>query len=177
MSPPSWTSLPPPTPSHPSRLLQSPGLISLSHTAISHWISILHMVMYMLGFPGGANGKEPPCQWRRNKRCGLIPGSGRTPGVGPLQYSCLEKPMDRGAWPAAVQGMTKSQTWLSDLAAAAAVYMFPCYSLCGNSSPLFPARVTPWIDVETVTENEVSQKKKNTCCILTHIKCYLKKIL
>ena len=44
---PSWTSLPPPTPSHPSRLLQSPGLLSLSHEANSHWLSILHMVMCM----------------------------------------------------------------------------------------------------------------------------------
>ena len=44
---PSWTSLPPPTPSHPSRLLQSPGLLSLSHEANSHWLSILHMAMCM----------------------------------------------------------------------------------------------------------------------------------
>ena len=46
-SPPSWTSLPPPTPSQPSRLLQSHGLSSLSHTANSHWLCILHMVMYV----------------------------------------------------------------------------------------------------------------------------------
>ena len=42
-------------------------------------------------FPGGADGKD----------LGLIPGSGRSPGEGngnPLQYSCLENPMDRGAW-------------------------------------------------------------------------------
>ena len=45
MSPPTWPSFPPPSPSHPSRLLLSPGLSSLSHTANSHWLSILHMVM------------------------------------------------------------------------------------------------------------------------------------
>ena len=47
---------------------------------------------------------------------GLIPGSGRSPeGNGsPLQYSCLENPMDRGAWWAAVHGVTKSRTRLSD---------------------------------------------------------------
>ena len=48
---------------------------------------------------------------------GLIPGSGRCPGGGhgnPLQYSCLENPMDRGAWRAAVHGVTKSWTQLSD---------------------------------------------------------------
>ena len=50
---------------------------------------------------------------------GSIPRSGRFPGVGngsPLQYSCLENPMDRGAWRAAVHGVTKSRTRLSDIA-------------------------------------------------------------
>ena len=42
---------------------------------------------------------------------GSIPGLGRSPGGGqPLQYSCLENPMDRGAWQATVHGVTKSQT-------------------------------------------------------------------
>ena len=50
MSPPSWTSPIPPYPSHPSRLLQSPGLSSLSHTANSHGLSILRMVMDALNF-------------------------------------------------------------------------------------------------------------------------------
>ena len=47
-----------------------------------------------------------------------IPGSGRSPGEGhgnPLQYSCLENPMDRGAWWATVHGVAKSQTRLRDL--------------------------------------------------------------
>ena len=48
---------------------------------------------------------------------GLIPGSGRSPGEGngnPLQYSCLENPMDGGTWWATVRGVAKSQTRLSD---------------------------------------------------------------
>ena len=48
---------------------------------------------------------------------GLIPGLGRSPGEGngnPLQYACLENPMDRGAWWATVHGVAKSQTRLSD---------------------------------------------------------------
>ena len=48
---------------------------------------------------------------------GLIPGSGRSPGEGngnPLQYSCLENPMDKGAWWATVHGVAKSWTRLSD---------------------------------------------------------------
>ena len=55
-----------------------------------------------VGFPGGASGKEPGCQCRLEGRdVGLTPGLGRSPGGGhgnPLQYSCLENPMDRGAW-------------------------------------------------------------------------------
>ena len=47
MSPPTSTSLPPASPSHPSRFLQSTGLSSLSHTANSHWLSILHMEIYV----------------------------------------------------------------------------------------------------------------------------------
>ena len=49
---------------------------------------------------------------------GLASGSGRTPGGGhgnPLQYSCLENPMDRGAWWAVVHGVTKSWTRLKRL--------------------------------------------------------------
>ena len=48
---------------------------------------------------------------------GSIPGSERSPGEGngyPLQYSCLENPMDGGAWQAAVHGVTESRTQLSD---------------------------------------------------------------
>ena len=48
---------------------------------------------------------------------GSIPVSGRAPGEGngnTLQYSCLENPMDRGAWQATVHGVAKSQTQLSD---------------------------------------------------------------
>ena len=46
---------------------------------------------------------------------GSIPGLGRSPGGGhgnPLQYSCLENPMDKGAWQAMILGVTNSQTWL-----------------------------------------------------------------
>ena len=48
---------------------------------------------------------------------GLIPGLGRSPGEGngnPLQHSCLENPMDRGAWCATVHGVAKSRTRLSN---------------------------------------------------------------
>ena len=53
-----------------------------------------------MGFPGGASGKEPPTNARDRRDAGLMPGLGRSPGGGhgkPLQYSCVENPMDRGA--------------------------------------------------------------------------------
>jgi len=67
-----------------------------------------------LGFPGGSDGKESACN---AGDMGLIPRSGRSHGGGngnPLQYSCLENAMDRGAWQAIVHGVIKSQTQLSN---------------------------------------------------------------
>ena len=64
------------------------------------------------GFPGDRSGKEPACQCRCKRR-GFDPGLGRSPGGGhdnPLQYSCLENPMDRGAWGATVHGVAESRT-------------------------------------------------------------------
>ena len=57
--------------------------------------------------------KNPPANEGNTGDKGSIPGSGRSPGGGndiPLQYSCLENPMDRGAWQAAVHEVGKSQT-------------------------------------------------------------------
>ena len=68
-----------------------------------------------MGFPGGSDSKESACN---AGDLGLIPGLGRSPEEGndnPLQYSCLENPMDRGAWWATVGGVAKSQTRLSRL--------------------------------------------------------------
>ena len=65
-----------------------------------------------MGFPGGSDDKESACH---SGDPGSIPGSGRSPGGrhgNPLQYSCLENPMDRGTCQATVRGVTKSQTWL-----------------------------------------------------------------
>ena len=66
------------------------------------------------GFPGGSEDKASACN---AGDLGSIPGLGRSPGEGnsnPLQYSCLENPMDRGAWQATVHGVAKSRTRLSD---------------------------------------------------------------
>ena len=53
-----------------------------------------------MGFPGGSVVKNPPANAGDTRDAGSISGSGRSPGGGhgnPLQYSCLENPMDRGA--------------------------------------------------------------------------------
>ena len=77
-------------------------------------LSKLNTVAVNPGFPGGSDGKESACSAGDP---GSIPGLGRSPGEGngnPLQYPCLENPMDGGAWQAAVHGVTKSQTGVSD---------------------------------------------------------------
>ena len=63
-----------------------------------------------MGFPGGSDGKESACNV--GDPCS-IPGLGRSPGEGngyPLQYSCLENFVDRGAWQAAVHGAAELGT-------------------------------------------------------------------
>ena len=67
------------------------------------------------GFPSGTSGKEPACQYRKHKRCGFDPWTRRSlegRHGNPLQYSCLENPIDRGAWWATVHRAIKSWTWL-----------------------------------------------------------------
>ena len=68
------------------------------------------------GFLGGAGVKNLPANAGDTGDSGLIPGLGRSPREGngnPLQYSCLENSIDRGAWRAAVHEVAKSQTRLS----------------------------------------------------------------
>ena len=75
------------------------------------------------GFPGGAGGKERPAKTGDVRDVGSISGSGRSPGEGhgnPLQYSCLENLMDRGAWRATVRRVAKSRTRLKRLNTALA---------------------------------------------------------
>ena len=62
--------------------------------------------------------KNPPANAGELRDAGSVPGSGRYPGgehVNPLQYSCLENPMDRTAWQATVQRVEKSLSWLKQL--------------------------------------------------------------
>ena len=70
-----------------------------------------------MGFPGVSVTKNPPANAGDSGDMSLIPRLGRSPGGGndnPLQYSCLENRMDRGAWQATVYAVAKNQTQLRD---------------------------------------------------------------
>ena len=73
--------------------------------------------------------KNLPANARDLRAAGSIPKSGRSPGGqhgNPLQYSCLENPMDRGAWQATVHSVTKSQTQLKWLSMHVHAYLYIC---------------------------------------------------
>ena len=113
-------------------------------------ISIFHM-----DFLGGSNGKVSACNAGDP---GSIPGSERSPGEGngnPLQYSCLEDPMDGGAWQATVHGILQARivewvaippfrgssqprnwTWVSCIAGRHFTVWATREALCSNSCPL-----------------------------------------
>ena len=84
-------------------------LFQIHHRILSDSIYFTkHLLRVFLGFPGGSDGKEPV---RNAGDPGSIPGLGGSPGEGngtTLQYSCLENPMDRGAWWATVHGVAQS---------------------------------------------------------------------
>ena len=100
--------------------------LSLPAFPVSHAdVGFLRIVILLcrLGFYEGvliiSVGEESACN---AGDVGVTPGWGRSPGGGhgnPLQYSCLENPMDRGAWRATVQRVTKSRMRLRDCTAAA----------------------------------------------------------
>ena len=73
--------------------------------------------LYVSGFLGGLVVKKLPASTGDLRIAGSVPGLGKSPGRGPevVQNSCLENPMDRGAWRATVHRVAKSQTWLKRL--------------------------------------------------------------
>ena len=91
----------------------------------TEWVGLKHPGRIWQQFMGGRwelplrpSGKESACNVGATGNAGSIPGLGRSPGEGhgnPVQYSCLENPMDRRAWWATVHRVAKSQTWLKQL--------------------------------------------------------------
>ena len=97
--------------------------------------------------------KNPPASAGVMRGTDSIPGSGRSPGAYPLQYACLQNPMDRGAWWATVHRVTKSQTGLKRLSMYACMHKdwssFKKYELliisdCKKCKRFLPvARISP----------------------------------
>ena len=88
--------------------------ICICHPCINPCDSYSTPYPVSMDFPGGSDSEASACNAGNP---GLIPGLGRAPGKGngnPLQYSCLENPMDGGTWFDPVHGVTKSWTWLSN---------------------------------------------------------------
>ena len=132
-----------------------------------------------------ALGKESTCQCRRLDS-GLIPESGRSPGGrhgNPLQYSCLENPMDRGAWRATVHRVAKSQTWLrwfnTQTKAQILVNLSKCHDVLDKSELiglyLLSSNAIIWQNINSVkrkhqTENTLDSNYK---CFYTCIHLFL----
>ena len=122
----------------PTILRSRPVLLSVPCLDSSHWIlikiiwkpylfsvlklrrreKVICQVMWFLwGLPRWLSSEDSACNAGDTGDVGLVPGSGRSPGGrhgNPLQYSCLENPMDRGTWRAAKR-VVKSWTWLKGL--------------------------------------------------------------
>ena len=78
-------------------------------------VILIHVLSPLMGFQVVLVVRNLPASAGDIRDMGSIPGLGRSPGGGDgnlLQYSCLENPMDRGVWWAAVHRVAKSQTWL-----------------------------------------------------------------
>ena len=91
---------------HPSL----PGRIPPTFSTLMVPLHGLEKTVVYPGFPGGSVLRNPPASPGDTGDMGLIPGLERSPGEkhdNPLQYSCLENPMDRGAWRATVHRVTK----------------------------------------------------------------------
>ena len=102
--------------------------------------------------------KNLPANAGNSGDMGLIPGLGRSPRVGrgnPIQYSCLDNSMDRGAWRAIVHGVTESRTQLS--------------MHTQKSIQIFCTFKKRWMKLEPIIQSEVSQNEKHQYSILTHI--------
>ena len=110
----------------PSKSLFSQSCVS-SDGSILGWRITFSKRTYAIprGFPGGSDGKVSACN---EGDLGSIPGSRRSPGEenrNRLQYSCLENPMEGGAWQATVHGVAKRRTWLSDWTELKRTYVIP----------------------------------------------------
>ena len=77
------------------------------------WHAYYMPVRYFMGPPGWLSGQKSTCGTRNTEDTDSVPRLGRSPGghSNPLHYSCLENPMDRGAWWVTVYRVAMSRTW------------------------------------------------------------------
>ena len=134
------------------------------------------------GFPSGSALKNPVAMQATQETL-VQSGLGRSPGEGhgnPLQYSCLENPMDWGAWRATVHRVTKSQTWLKRLSMHSRhVIQFPLHndhSVCYPLAILFSFKglFCSWIFREFPTFYIIN---KDTVKIIAYKSLYLSLII
>ena len=86
----------------------------ISQASKLEWADISFSRGSFFGFPGSSVAKNPPAKAGDTGDVGSVPGSGRSHGGGngnPLQYSCLENSMDRGAWWAILKSWTQLSNW------------------------------------------------------------------
>ena len=111
-------------------------------------------------YPSGTSGKEPSCQCRRCKRWGFSPWVRKIPWTrhgNPLEYSCLEDPMDRGAWWAIVNWVTKSWTCLKQLMH---MHMYNWFTLLATWN---------FHSIVNTLYSNIKKKKKERECTLKHL--------
>ena len=114
-----------------TELIMSKPALSLNQLKIFNTLKKKNSSMSLM--PGGSDGKTSTYNAGDP---GSIRGSGRSPGEGngnPLQYSCLENPMDGGAWWATVPGVAKSRTRLSDFTFTFHLHEYYDFTLFGKS--------------------------------------------
>ena len=141
-----------------------------------HWQST---TVRILGFLDGASGKEPACQVGDIRDAGSIPAFRRSPGEGngyPLQYSCLDNPMDRGAWRATIHVISNSWTWLKLRRTHVHKIDLP---ICGNQSlSVFTIEVSlQKAKIESIVKSIHFFNNQGGLCIWTlrSVKCELLK--
>ena len=136
------------------------------------------MSLSLWGFPDGSSGKESTYNTGDTGDAVSVPGLGGSPGVrngNPLQYCCLENPMDGGAWRTTVHWIIKNQIWRSThthaTAAAAAKSLQSCPTLCdpidgsppGSPVPGILQAILEWVAIsfsnawKWKSESEVAQ--------------------
>ena len=133
-------------------------------------------LVYLRIFPGGSDGRESTCE---AGSLGLIAGLGRSPGGGhgnPLQYSCLENPMDRGAWQATVHGVTVRHTWATSQSTAHRTLLCVCSRIPQPrwilaKRPMARFDIPPLLTSRDLSSQEVSLtlRMRNIWCLIFYL--------